>query len=114
MMLFFIACLLLSFSLKKENSKNPYCKNTQNINMNLDYQDIKQIEYKVDCSTIYFYVELDDSIDKKKACALLYEISDDASVYELFIHFEVSGKSLSKIMYASYDYKMKELYFIGG
>lgn len=111
--MFSLSVVLLSFSLRGEENINPYCKLDKNIDVNIEIEGIKNIEYVIDCSTIYFSIILEDFIDKNEAISILYDIGNKVKKYECFIHFEVSGMQFEKTMYATYNYQNNLINLVG-
>ena len=112
-LMFALSVVLLSFSLRGEKNINPYCKLDKNIDVNIEIEGIKNIEYVIDCSTIYFSIILEDFIDKNEAISILYDIGNKVKKYECFIHFEVSGRNFNKPIYATYNYQNNLINFVG-
>lgn len=114
LLLLFISLVLVSYRISKEKVVNPFCNNKyENININLEYKEINEYSYKFSCSTLYVYMNVNQSLTKEEILSLLLSISIDLSL-DCYIHYEVNSDSLDKNLYASYNNNYKELSYVGG
>lgn len=112
--LFIVSFLIITFKISKENIKNPFCKNLlDNEVIILNHEEIKKYEYKYDCSTLYFIIEVDESLNKEMISSLLLSIGKELKEYDCFTHFEIHSASLSKTIYAVINLKTNELSIVG-
>ena len=75
---------------------------------------VKKYEYKVECSTIYLYINVNDEIDESNVKKLSELVVEPLKKYQCYIHLQIDGISLDKTMYASYNYKNDSISFLGG
>lgn len=112
--LFFISILIISYQLSKEKTINPFCKNNyDNKEIVLNYNQIKEYDYRFDCSTMYFYIKVDESLNKEEIKSLLLSIGNDLKEYDFYTHFEITSDSLNTTIYASLDLKNQKLSILG-
>lgn len=106
--------LIISFKISKERINNPFCQNKyENVNIVLDYEEIKKYEFNYDCSTMYFVIYVDESLTIDEIKSLLLTIGLDLSEYDTFTHFEIHSDSLRKTIYAVINLKTNELSIVG-
>lgn len=109
-----ISIIIVSFSLSKERSINPYCKNNyENEVIELNYKEIKEYEINFNCSTMYFKLLIDENLKKQDIISLLISIGNDLKDYDCFTHFEIYSSSLTKPIYAVIDLDTNEVSIIG-
>lgn len=112
--LFFISTLIISLKLSKEETVNPFCRNNyDNKEIVLNYNQIDTYTYRFDCSTMYFYIKVDENLNKEEIKSLLLSIGYDLKEYDFYTHFEVISDSLPVPLYASIDLKTQKLNMIG-
>lgn len=112
--IFLLAILLASFNLANKESKNPFCLNLNVNSIEINDIMVKEYEYKVECSTIYLYINVNDEIDESNVKKLSELVVEPLKKYQCYIHLQIDGISLDKTMYASYNYKNDSISFLGG
>lgn len=106
---------IISLKVSKEDNSNPFCSNKYlNEDIKLEYKEIKRYEYRYDCSTMYFDLFVDESLNIKEILSLLVSIGKQLKDYECFTHFEIFSDSLDKPIYATINLKTQEISYVGG
>lgn len=112
--IFSLAILLASFNLANKESKNPFCLNLNVKSIVINDTSVKKYEYKVECSTIYLYINVNDEIDESNVKKLSELVVEPLKKHQCYIHLQIDGISLDKTMYVCYDYKNDSISFLGG
>ena len=84
--MFLLAILLASFNLANKESKNPFCMNLNVESIVLEDEMIKEYDYKIECSTIYVYINVIDEVKSYlDKCKRKNVLRDTIDVLEEFL-----------------------------
>lgn len=111
--LFLISIIMVSFSISKEKNTNPFCKNININNVEFEYEQIIKYDYEYDCSTIYFYLVVNDNVSKDNCVSLAVDICKQIQDLDCFTHFEINGALIKKTLYLSVDLKTLQVSYVG-
>lgn len=112
--MFLLAILLASFNLANKESKNPFCMNLNVESIVLEDEMIKEYDYKIECSTIYVYINVIDEVNESNVKKLSESIIKSFKKHKCYVHLQIDGVLLSKTMYVSYDYINDNISYLGG
>lgn len=112
--MFLLAILLASFNLANKESKNPFCMNLNVESIILEDEMIKEYDYKIECSTIYVYINVIDEVNESNVKKLSESIIKSLKKHKCYVHLQIDGVLLSKTMYVSYDYINDNISYLGG
>ena len=113
-LMFFISTLLVSFKLTKQDNINPFCKQIiLKENIDISYDEIEKFDYKIDCSTIYFFIIVNENTSKENCISLAIEICKQIQYLKCFTHFEITGKLIEKVLYLSIDLNDLQISYVG-
>ena len=112
-MLALLSTGIIALKISKEDASNPFCANKyNNEKIELNYKEIVSYKYKYDCSTMYFNLFVDDSLNKQEILTLLISIGKQLKDYDCFTHFEIFSDSLDKPIYATINLKSQEVSYV--
>ena len=77
----------------------------------LNYDGLLTCNYNYSCSTIYFYLTVDDSYTKDKCLSLIISIASQIKSKEIFNHFQVSNNNIT--IFASVDLMTLQISYVG-
>lgn len=110
--LFFLSIVFLSISLRYEKNINPFCLNNyEDQEYDFNYDGLISCKYNYSCSTIYFYLTVDDSYTKDKCLSLILSIASQIQSKDVFSHFQVTSNSIT--MFASVDLSTLQISYVG-
>ena len=112
--IFSLAILLASFNLANKESKNPFCLNLNVKSIVINDIMVKKYEYKVECSTIYVYINVIDEVNESNVRLLSESIIESLKKHKCYVHLQIDGVLLSKTIYVSYDYINDNISYLGG